>query len=556
MSDNFPFDHFLNVNNSSHLNDIQKNIEKNNLQHNLLNNNRSSYQEVNNKAPIENYEDDFNLEEMQSFTDEILNSIQNFVNPQKFSAYFKNTFTVSTITEELITFSVTTNFIKKMVENHNMEHLNAAIKEALGKEYKFMIEVINTTQSPSSNTNNLLNSINKSKNTSFTEEISQNAYQVKKATTVKDMKFSINDLYPSKEDLVTSIESKVINHLNDKNYGQIIDSRKTFKSFIVGPNNSFAHASSVAVSKNPGKVYPSMYIHGNSGLGKTHLLHAVANHISETQPTLRIYMTTAKDFMTEMVDAIQSQCIANFRKKYSEQIDVLMVDDIQELKNKTSTQNEFFHVFNELHNKGKQLIFTSDKHPKDIGGIEERIKTRLSWGIVVDIQLPDLETRTAILKRKAAEEDIYLPDDVVALIARSIKSNIRELEGSLIKLGAFSSVFNVDIDLDVAREQLKLNENSSENELSMESIAKAVSNYLSIPIADLKSKARNKEVTHARHIGMYLSNKLFKATLVSIGQYYGGRDHSSVLHAIDKITKQVKENTPIVNQIFEIESTL
>jgi chromosomal replication initiator protein len=252
---------------------------------------------------------------------------------------------------------------------------------------------------------------------------------------------------------------------------------------------------------------------------------------------------------------MKSQTMPEFRKKYSEQIDILMVDDIHELKNKSSTQNEFFHVFNELHNKGKQLIFTSDKHPKEIDGIEDRIRTRLAWGMVVDIQLPDLETRTAILKRKAIEEDIFLPDDVVNLIAKSIKNNIRELEGSLIKLGAFSSVFNVDIDLEIAKEQLKLTEESEKDLVSFDQICKTVSKYYKIPVADLLSKARNKEVTHARHIAMYLSNKIIRATLVSIGQHFG-RDHSSVLHAIDKINKKVKENSSIKQEIFEIESNL
>ncbi len=260
--------------------------------------------------------------------------------------------------------------------------------------------------------------------------------------------------------------------------------------------------------------------------------------------------------MAEMVAAIQAQKIQEFRKKYSELIDVLMVDDIHELKNRTGTQNEFFHVFNELHSKGKQLIFTSDKHPKEIDGIEERIKTRLSWGLVLDVQQPDLETRIAILKKKAEEEDIFLPDDVVNLIARSIKSNIRELEGSLIRLGAYSSVFKVDIDLEIAKEQLKLDEQTDIKIHSLESIAKTVSQHFKIPVSDLRSKARVKEVTTARHIAMYLSYHVLKATLVDIGNYYGNRDHTTVIHAVDKIKKQLLTQVQVQQQIYEIENKL
>jgi chromosomal replication initiator protein len=535
MSDQFPLNHFFDT---SKLNKI------NNLAQPILN-----------QRPATVNEPSFSVEELKDLTAEILNSISGLVNPQKFNAYFKNTFTVISMDEAHIEFAVTTSFIKKMIEQHNRIHIENAITQSMGDNFTFEIRVMNSNQSLSSNNANVLNSVNESKKQTLTDEIALNNYQVFQASTVQDTRFTINDLYPSKDDLETQVESKVLNHLSNKQYGQIIDPRKNFKNFVVGPNNNFAHASAIAVSKSPGIVYPSLYIHGSSGLGKTHLLHAVANHIQEVNPELRICITTAKSFMTEMVDALQSQTLPEFRRKYSEQIDVLMIDDIQELKNKTSTQNEFFHVFNQLHNKGKQLIFTSDKHPKEIDGIEDRIRTRLAWGMVVDIQLPDLETRIAILKRKAIEEDIFLPDDVVDLIAKSIKNNIRELEGSLIKLGAFSSVFNVDIDLEIAKEQLKLDDNPERDLVTFESISKEVSAYYKIPLPDLLSKARNKEVTHARHVAMYLISKIMKSTLVSIGQYYN-RDHSTILHAIDKIAKRVKENTSIKQELFEIESKI
>lgn len=516
MSDQFPLNHFFDMN--------SLNIKKNDDEEIKVNSNLNNLNQS-----------DFSQDELFELTNEILNTIKEYVNPQKFKAYFQDTFKVSNISEDQITIDVTTPFIKKMIEQHNVNHIKNAINKTLGTQYTFIINI--STDNTKSNNERLDN------------------YQIKKASNVKDIKFAINDLYPSVDDLESKVESKMLNHLSNNNFGQIIDTKKSFDNFVIGPNNNFANASAVAVAKNPGKVYPSLYIHGNSGLGKTHLLHAVANYVQENNPRLRICITTAKDFMNEMVESMKTQTIHEFRKKYSESIDVLMIDDIHELKNKISTQNEFFHVFNELHNKGKQLIFTSDKHPKDIDGIEDRIKTRLAWGMVVDIQLPDLETRTAILKRKALEEDIFLPDDVVNLIAKSIKNNIRELEGSLIKLGAFSSVFNVDIDLEIAKEQLKLTDDSEKEIINFEDISKEVSKYYSIPVVDLVSKARNKEVTHARHVAMFLCNKILKATYVSIGQHFE-RDHSSVIHAIDKINKKIKENSNVKQEIFEIESNL
>ncbi len=258
--------------------------------------------------------------------------------------------------------------------------------------------------------------------------------------------------------------------------------------------------------------------------------------------------------MTEMIDYIAEKKIAEFRKKYSEKIDVLIIDDIHELKNKAGTQNEFFHVFNELHAKGKQLIFTSDKHPKEIDGLEERIKTRLSWGLVLDIQAPDIETRIAILKKKALEEDIFLPDDVLTFIASSVKNNIRELEGSLIRLGAYSSVFKVDIDLEIAKDQLKLTEDTAKIEgYTIESVSKIVSHYFKVPLVDLRSKVRLKEITDPRHIAMYLSYKICGATLIEIGNYFGKRDHTSVMHAIEKVKQSIKTDPQASQIIVDLE---
>jgi chromosomal replication initiator protein len=366
------------------------------------------------------------------------------------------------------------------------------------------------------------------------------------------------DLNPTAEDINSAVESQYINHIKNHNSGQLIDPSKTFESFIVGPSNNLAFATALAVSESPGKTgkYPCLYIYSDSGLGKTHLLHSVANGISKRFPELVICLISAREFMKEYINAIKDKKLNEFQKKYSETVDVLMIDDIHELKNKASTQEEFFHIFNELHTMGKQLIFTSDKPPKAITGIEERIITRLQWGLVIDIQRPDLETRIAILKKKALELDLYLPDEVLNQIASNIKTSIRELEGSLIKLKATADLMNVEIDFETAKDALNLIPEASIKNNTIETIAKTVSTYYKLPLADLKSKSRNKEIVKARHIAWYLSKTIIESTFKEIAAFYGGRDHSSVIHGVNKISQQMKTDSLVSKDIIYLENNL
>lgn len=374
------------------------------------------------------------------------------------------------------------------------------------------------------------------------------------------IKFAL-ELTPTKDDLKSRANAEYIEHMNPSKTGIKIDLSKTFDNFIIGPNNNMAQAAARAVAQCPGKngKYPSLYIHSNSGLGKTHLLHSVANEVSEKFPSYNICLITARDFMDEMISLMKTNRINEFVKKYTEKIDVLMIDDIHELKNKEGTQDQFFHVFNEMHGKGKQLIFTSDKRPIDIDGISERIKTRLQWGLVVDIQPPDLETRIAILKRKMESLDLFIDEDLLTLIASTIRNNIRELEGSLVRLKAVSELMNVEIEINLVREQLSLTHSLSsdnETELSVEYISKSVAQYFRIPLADLRSKSRSQEITKARHIAMYLARKVSKATQQEIGAFFGGRDHTSVIHAVNTITEKQKADPQLTRDLGAIESNL
>ncbi len=534
MNNDFPFSHFINIPNNLENN---QNSNKPFVPNELLN--KTEEKENLNTATSE----DFSSEELDFVNIEITKKIKQKVPSVKYNTFFGEIFTLTNIFYDLVQFSTSTEYIKTVIENHYLEEVAQAVKEVLGKEYKIKI-----TATAGENAGNDLG-------ITFNTETSSE--EVGKKNSANQATFTLNLQNPI-ENKSDTIETSVLKNTNHSKFNFIVDPKKTFETFVVGPSNNMAHASARAVSTNPGKEYPCLYLHSDSGLGKTHLLHAVANKLKESNPELIVCITTAREFMNEMIDAVANKNIANFRKKYSEDIDVLMIDDVHELKNKQGTQNEFFHVFNELHNKGKQLIFTSDKHPKDIDGMEERIKTRLSWGLVLDIQKPDLETRIAILKNKANQEDIYLPDEVINLIATSIKANIRELEGSLIRLAAYASVFEVDIDVEIAKEQLKLNTIKDTSYITVESVTKSVSQYFKVPLADLKSKSRLKEVAHARHIAMFLIYNLVKPTptYVEIGKFFGGRDHTSVLHGVEKIKKNSKIDQQLSQTLLEIENNL
>jgi chromosomal replication initiator protein len=518
MNNRFPIEQFIDLGNL--------NLEKFSTLSNNQNNQDKLKEEVtSNYIHVDNDDSDVILSE-------ILNVIKRYVPEQKYTAYFENSFFLKNMTQSLICFAVPTAFIKRMIETHYMDLLNRAIYDILGQKYTVQINLLGTIET----INNKPDSLEPKKS---------------KPTT-----FLLEELTKTDEDKTNEINGTTYKLASDR-YSKIkTDTSKTFETFIVGPSNSMANAFAMAVAKNPGKTYPAIYFHGNSGLGKTHLLHAISNYITLHSPHLKICFTSASAFCNEMVEAIGNKNMSQFQKKYTEIIDVLIIDDIHELKNKNTTQNEFFHVFNELHSKGKQLIFTSDTLPKDINGIEERIKTRLSSALVVEIQQPDFETRTAILKQKAQEKDIYLNEEVINLIASCVKNNIRELEGSLIKLGAYSDLLNVDIDIEIAKEQLKLNEINTTKEMTFDTITKAVTSYYKVQLGDLKGKSRVKEITLPRHVAMFMCFKLLKVTLMNVGEFFGNRDHTSVLHAIHKIENSIKLDKNLERQIYEIENLI
>lgn len=339
-----------------------------------------------------------------------------------------------------------------------------------------------------------------------------------------------------------------------------LNPRYTFDTFVVGANNNLAHAAALAVAESPGEVYNPLFIYGGVGLGKTHLMHSIAHFILKNNPDAKILYVTSEKFTNELIDAIRNKnniSTTEFREKYRNN-DVLLIDDIQFIIGKESTQEEFFHTFNTLYESKKQIIISSDKPPKDIETLEERLRSRFEWGLTVDIQSPDYETRMAILRKKEDLEGYNIDNEVIKYIATNIKSNIRELEGALTKIVALSKLdHNKEITIALAEEALKdIISPNSERKITPELIIQVVADHFGITPLDISSQKRNKEVAFPRQIVMYLCQNMTNASLQEIGKYLGGRDHTTIIHGRDKIAADLKKNDTLVNTIEIIKKKL
>ena len=327
-----------------------------------------------------------------------------------------------------------------------------------------------------------------------------------------------------------------------------LNPRYTFDTFIVGPSNQFAHAACRAVAEAPSRSYNPLFIYGGVGLGKTHLMHAVGQYVLQHDSRLRLTYISSERFMNEMINALRYERILDFRERYRS-VDVLLVDDIQFVSGKEGTQTEFFHTFNSLYDAQKQIVISSDRPPHEIPQLEERLRSRFEWGLIADIQPPDIETKVAILKRKAEAEVVPLPDTVALYIASRIKSNIRELEGSLIRLIAYASLTGREISLPLAQEVLKNVIDQDDKAITIDRIQKFVAEYYQLKVTDLKSRNNSKSVAMPRQVAMYLCKTLTHASLPEIGRSFGGKHHSTVIHSIRKVEDLRKRDEGFNNQI-------
>ncbi|ALC14803.1 chromosomal replication initiator protein DnaA [Desulfuromonas soudanensis] len=339
------------------------------------------------------------------------------------------------------------------------------------------------------------------------------------------------------------------------NYAFNLNSKYSFDEFVSGSSNQFAYAAAMAVANNPATTYNPLFIYGGVGLGKTHLVNAIGNAILRKNPDMKVCYYTSEKFMNELINSLRYAKMDEFRNKFRT-MDVLLIDDVQFIAGKERTQEEFFHTFNSLYESHKQIVVTSDKFPKEIPGLEERLRSRFEWGLIADIQAPDMETKHAILKMKAEQNGINLPEDVALFLANSISSNVRELEGFLVRIGAFASLTSTPVTLTMAREVLKDILVEKNRELSIEEIQKVVATYYNIKVSEIKSSRRLKVLVLPRQIAMYLSRQLTSYSYPEIGERFGGKDHSTIIHAIKKIEKAIENDYQLSATINNIKNAL
>ncbi len=330
-----------------------------------------------------------------------------------------------------------------------------------------------------------------------------------------------------------------------------LNPKYTFEGFVVGPSNRFTHAACVSIAESPAKAYNPLFIYGKVGLGKTHLMQAICHRIRATHPGQRFFYTTSERFTNDLINAIRDRSTKAFREKFRF-VDVLLIDDIHFIAGKEATQEEFFHTFNALYDSHKQIIISSDRPPKEIQRLEERLVSRFGWGLVADIQPPDLETRVAILKKKIESESVDFPDEALHFIAETIRTNVRELEGALIRVIAYSLLEESPITADSVKTVLKDLLKESARQVSLEDVLRIVAEYYHIPPDDLKSRRRVKNVVLPRQVAMFIARELTQLSLPEIGSGFGGKDHTTVLYAVNKIKREIKTNPRVQNDVDKL----
>ena len=451
--------------------------------------------------------------QLNNLWEQALNIIKGEISEISFNTWIKSCTPIS-ISDNLLKLSVPNEFTKGILDTRYKDLLIQALKIVTSRKFKieFYLE-------------------------SDLEEEKENEEKQK-----EEKKENTNDVDGS---IVVSDEMSAT--LNPK---------YTFQSFVIGNSNRFAHAASLAVAESPAKAYNPLFIYGGVGLGKTHLMHAIGHYILQENPKAKVVYVSSEKFTNELINAIKDDKNEEFRNKYRK-VDVLLIDDIQFIAGKERTQEEFFHTFNALHEENKQIILSSDRPPKEIPTLEDRLRSRFEWGLIADIQPPDFETRMAILKKKADVEGLNVPNEVMVYIATKIKSNIRELEGALIRIIAYSSLTNRDVSVDLASEALKdIISNKESAPVTVKTIQESVENYYNLRIEDLKSQRRTRNIAYPRQIAMYLSRKLTDMSLPKIGEEFGGRDHTTVIHAYEKISENLKTDEGLQSMINDITKKL
>jgi chromosomal replication initiator protein len=431
---------------------------------------------------------------------EVLDRVSEHINTPSYRVWFEGTRPVD-LHEDRLEVSVPNLFAKEYIESRFKPLLEEALSSILGQERMTLVVSIDGTHGAEKTNGSSLNG----------------AEFVRNARTPRPFKF-----------------------------------KYTFDSFVIGAGNRFAHAAALAVSETPGVVYNPLFIYGGVGLGKTHLLHAVGQYVEDQEPSVRVRYVTCENFTNDFINSVRDNAPLGFQKRYREN-DVLLIDDIQFLEGKIETQEAFFHTFNALYEENKQIVITSDRHPKYIPTLENRLVSRFEWGLVTDIQPPDLETRIAILRKKALMDHLQVDDEVLTFIASKVSTNIRELEGALVRILAYASLYGRTVSVALAEEVLKdILLDAQYREIPVELIQHEVCRYFGISKGDLVGASRSKGFAYPRQVAMYLCRELTDESLPKIGRAFGGRDHSTVMHANSKISNLINSDRDVFNQIHEI----
>jgi len=499
------------------------------------------------------------MKEQPDFWRSALQQLQSMTTPEMFKSWLMP-LEVLTQDDDNLNLKVPTPFFTTFLKSNFEAKIVAALAATTGKSYRISYTVLAPTQenpSPVATlnfSNNNRNSLPPSEpavsNSSFSSiegffEERANFLSKPSDSHISATSSNSND---SKAPLGSGLLKCTSGH---------VKMGHNFDSFIVSSGTQFAHAAAKAAANFPGGKYNPLLIYGPSGLGKTHLLHAIAIQMLKNNPGARICYLSAESFVNEFIESVKNKSTNAFHHRYRSSFDAFLIDDIQYIGGKEKSEEEFFHTFNHLFGSHNQVVLTSDKPPKELHNLEERLITRLQQGLVVDVKPPDLETRIAILKAKAESEDLYVPDEVCLMIAGHIRNNVRELEGALVRLSAEASINGTEITLDMAREALAdlLKENKNNN-LSIESINKCVCQYFKISLAELNSKSRERKYSEPRQIAMFLSRRYTKKTLPEIAMAFGGKDHSTVIHAIRKIEKEILTSPALKKYVEDIQQML
>lgn len=450
---------------------------------------------------------------MSKLWQDTLGQLEARLNPQHFATWIKPLRLVR-IDRDLVVLEVTNRFVLDWVRDNYAKLIQQVLAELSAVSYRLQIDVAGQDKDPGK-TQQRLRNVSKDAPLRQSEVIPQNEGQA-----------DIN-----------------------------LNRKYTFEEFVAGSSNQFAFAAAMAVANNPATTYNPLFIYGGVGLGKTHLVNAIGNAILKKSPSTRVCYYTSEKFTNELINSIRYNRMDEFHKKFRS-MDILLIDDIQFIAGKERTQEEFFHTFNTLYESHKQIVVTSDKFPKEIPGLEERLRSRFEWGLIADIQPPDVETKQAILKMKAEQNKIYLPEEVALFLANASCSNVRELEGYLVRLGAYASLTSTPINLETARKVLKDILVERSRELSIEDIIKKVSSHFNIKVTDLKSPKRLKAVVLPRQVAMYLARQLTSSSYPEIGERFGGKDHSTIIHAIRKVERMMEENYQLRQTVETLRQTL